>query len=120
MALALSLPELSIYVPIVASMVVMAIVIAAAVALIELFLGRKQRTSLTASKLKMAEDALRASEERFTFAEHARESSQLLYLSLVENLPVYLMRKDLAGRFTFANQAFCRLLDRSLGDPRHH
>ena len=118
MALALSLPELSIYVPIVASMVVMAIVIAAAVALIELFLGRKQRTSLTASKLKMAEDALRASEERFTFAEHARESSQLLYLSLVENLPVYLMRKDLAGRFTFANQAFCRLLDRSLEEIR--
>ena len=118
MALALSLPELSIYVPIVASMVVMAIVIAAAVALIELFLGRKQRTSLTASKLKMAEDALRASEERFTFAEQARESSQLLYLSLVENLPVYLMRKDLAGRFTFANQAFCRLLDRSLEEIR--
>lgn len=118
MALALSLPELSIYVPIVASMVVMAIVIAAAVALIELFLGRKQRTSLTASKLKIAEDALRASEERFTFAEQARESSQLLYLSLVENLPVYLMRKDLAGRFTFANQAFCRLLDRSLEEIR--
>ena len=118
MALALSLPELSIYVPVVASIVVMAIVIAAAVALIELFLGRKQRTSLTASKLKMAEDALRASEERFTFAEQARESSQLLYLSLVENLPVYLMRKDLAGRFTFANQAFCRLLDRSLEEIR--
>ena len=118
MAFALSLPELSIYVPAVASMVIMAIVIAVAVSLIELFLGRKQRTSLNASKLKIAEDALRASEERFTFAEHARESSQLLYLSLVENLPVFLMRKDLAGRFTFANQAFCRLLDRSLEEIR--
>ena len=118
MALALSLPELSIYVPAVASMVIMAILIAVAVSLIELFLGRKQRTSLNASKLKIAEDALRASEERFTFAEHARESSQLLYLSLVENLPVFLMRKDLAGRFTFANQAFCRLLDRSLEEIR--
>ncbi len=47
-------------------------------------------------------------------AEHARESSQLLYLSLVENLPVFLMRKDVQGRFTFANQAFCKLLDMSL------
>ena len=51
-------------------------------------------------------------------AEHARESSQRLYLSLVENLPVYLMRKDTAGRFTFANQAFCKLLDRSLEEIR--
>ncbi|MEQ1827499.1 MAG: ATP-binding protein [Pirellula sp.] len=49
-------------------------------------------------------------------AEQARESSQLLYLSLVENLPVYLMRKDLDGRFTFANQAFCRLLNKSLDE----
>ncbi len=47
-------------------------------------------------------------------AEHARESSQLLYLSLVENLPVFLMRKDTQGRFTFANQAFCKLLGMSL------
>lgn len=51
-------------------------------------------------------------------AEQARESSQLLYLSLVENLPVYLMRKDLAGRFTFANRAFCRLLNKSLDEIR--
>ncbi len=51
-------------------------------------------------------------------AEHARESSQLLYLSLVDNLPVYLMRKDTAGRFTFANQAFCGLLGMSLEEIR--
>ncbi len=71
------------------------------------FRGIKNSTSPVASKLLKAEDALRD-------AERARESSQLLYLSLVENLPVYLMRKDLAGRFTFANQAFCRLLNKSL------
>ncbi len=33
-----------------------------------------------------------------------------LFLSLVENLPVHVARKDLSGRITFANQAFCRLL----------
>ncbi len=118
MAPAFSLPELSFFVPIVICIVIMATVIAAAFALIKVFLGRKQTTSINASKLKIVEDALRASEARFTFAEQAHESSQLLYLSLVENLPVYLMRKDLAGRFTFANQAFCRLLDRSLDEIR--
>ena len=118
MAPAFSLPELSFFVPIVICIVIMATVIAAAFGLIKVFLGRKQTTSINASKLKIVEDALRASEARFAFAEQAHESSQLLYLSLVENLPVYLMRKDLAGRFTFANQAFCRLLDRSLDEIR--
>ena len=69
--------------------------------------GRKRSNSEEATKLQLTEGALRD-------AEQARESSQLLYLSLVENLPVYLMRKDLSGRFTFANQAFCRLLNKSL------
>ncbi len=118
MAPAFSLPELSFFVSLVISIVIMATVIAAAFALIKVFLGSKQRTSINASKLKIAEDALRASEARFALAEQAHESSQLLYLSLVENLPVYLMRKDLAGRFTFANQAFCRLLNRSLDEIR--
>ena len=40
-------------------------------------------------------------------------ASQRLYLSLVENLPVHLIRKDLDGRFTFANRAFCELLGQS-------
>ncbi len=36
-----------------------------------------------------------------------------LFLSLVENLPVHVARKDLSGHITFANQAFCRLLGMS-------
>lgn len=39
--------------------------------------------------------------------EYDREA---LYLSLVENLPVSVARKDVHGRITFANQAFCGLL----------
>ncbi len=46
-------------------------------------------------------------------AEDALKSSQRLYLSLVETLPVHLIRKDLAGKFTFANRAFCKLLGKS-------
>ena len=46
-------------------------------------------------------------------AEEELRGSQRLYLSLVENLPVYLIRKNLDGHFTFANQAFCELLGKS-------
>ena len=52
-------------------------------------------------------------------AEHQRteqvlRESEVLYSSLVENLPVQILRKDLDGRFTFANQSFCELLGRSM------
>jgi PAS domain S-box-containing protein len=40
--------------------------------------------------------------------------SQALYSSLVENLPVHVLRKDLAGRFQFANASFCKLLGKPL------
>jgi len=40
-------------------------------------------------------------------AEEARKESEALYSSLVENLPVAIYRKDVLGRFTFVNKAFC-------------
>ena len=81
------------------------------------FLARGQALWDDAGKAtRMAGSIMDISEQ--IAAEQAQESSQLLYLSLVENLPVYLMRKDLSGRFTFANQAFCRLLGKSLDQIR--
>ncbi|MGA2864722.1 MAG: SpoIIE family protein phosphatase [Verrucomicrobiota bacterium] len=47
-------------------------------------------------------------------AEENLRHSEALYHSLVETLPQNIFRKDLAGRFTFANQQFCRSLGRSL------
>lgn len=47
-------------------------------------------------------------------AEERLRESEVLYHSLVENLPQNIFRKDLAGRFTFANQQFCRMLGRPL------
>ncbi len=47
-------------------------------------------------------------------AELALKDSQRLYASLVENLPLCVMRKDREGRFTFANRAFCELVKRPL------
>jgi len=46
-------------------------------------------------------------------AEAVLQDSEALYFSLVENLPVQVLRKDLVGRFTFANTAFCRLLGKT-------
>src|SRR5207237_230777 len=43
-------------------------------------------------------------------AEEALRESEALYHSLVENLPCLVLRKDLEGRFTFANQRFCELV----------
>ena len=43
----------------------------------------------------------------------ALRDSEALYASLVDNLPVCVLRKDLQGRFTFANQAFRKLIHRN-------
>lgn len=48
-------------------------------------------------------------------AELSLLDSEALYHSLVENLPVCVLRKDLAGRFTFANRAYCEFTAR---DPQ--
>jgi sigma-B regulation protein RsbU (phosphoserine phosphatase) len=47
-------------------------------------------------------------------AMEALRNSEALYHSLVETIPVCIFRKDLEGRFTFGNQAFCTSLKRPL------
>lgn len=47
-------------------------------------------------------------------AEQKLVRSEAFYHSLVEHLPQNIFRKDLAERFTFANQRFCQLLGKSL------
>ncbi|SPE52466.1 putative PAS/PAC sensor protein [Verrucomicrobia bacterium] len=49
-------------------------------------------------------------------AEEDLRNSEALYHSLVETIPQNIFRKDLAGRFTFGNQQFCRTLNRSLSE----
>jgi sigma-B regulation protein RsbU (phosphoserine phosphatase) len=43
-------------------------------------------------------------------AEENLRNSEALYHSLVETLPQNILRKDPQGRFTFANQQFCKML----------
>ncbi len=47
-------------------------------------------------------------------AEEALRSSMALYHSLVQNLPQNIFRKDLDGRFTFANTQFCATIGKRL------
>jgi len=53
--------------------------------------------------------------QRRMVEEHLRNSENL-YHSLVETLPQNIFRKDLQGRFTFANQQFCKLLGKRLDE----
>ncbi|MEW6304147.1 MAG: PAS domain S-box protein [Verrucomicrobiota bacterium] len=49
-------------------------------------------------------------------AEDALRNSEILYHSLVENLPQNIFRKDLEERFTFANKKFCQTLGKPLNE----
>lgn len=48
--------------------------------------------------------------------ENALRDSEVLYHSLVENLPQHMFRKDLKGRITFGNKRYCDELKQPLGD----
>jgi PAS domain S-box-containing protein len=49
-------------------------------------------------------------------AERALRDSEAIYHSLVETLPLNVFRKDLQGRFTFANQLFCKTTGKGLAE----
>jgi sigma-B regulation protein RsbU (phosphoserine phosphatase) len=49
-------------------------------------------------------------------AEEQLRNSEALYQSLVETLPQNIFRKDTEGRFTFANQHFCKIVGSLLGE----
>ena len=48
--------------------------------------------------------------------EEALQHSESLYHSLVEAMPQGVFRRDLQGRFTFANQPYCKFINRRLED----
>lgn len=55
-------------------------------------------------------DRLGRSRARRQKAEESRLETEAIYHSLVENLPISLFRKDLEGRFIYANEPFCEKL----------
>jgi len=55
---------------------------------------------------KLAEERIREAQERL-------QVSEALYHSLVDTMPQCIFRKDLEGRYTFANREFCRFVGKS-------
>ena len=51
--------------------------------------------------------------------EAALRDSEALYHSLVDTLPINVLRKDLAGKVTFGNKLYCETLGRPLQDLLH-
>ncbi len=56
------------------------------------------------------EDRLARARARRQEAEQSLYDSEAIYHSLVENLPISLFRKDMDGRFIYANEPFCEKL----------
>ncbi|MCX8156152.1 MAG: PAS domain S-box protein [Verrucomicrobiae bacterium] len=63
-------------------------------------------------ELRLNLRALEQTAQDYYRAMQALEESEAFYHSLVESLPQHIIRKDSAGRFTFANQRFCQMLNR--------
>lgn len=79
----------------------------------------KRPTDRPAAAVDLANEVQGWQEYERRKAEEALRESEALYHSLVENLPCLVLRKDLGGRFTFANQRYCEFvglpLDQVLG-----
>ena len=82
--------------------------------------GRTSRAEMRAQRslveLRQAYETLRRESDDRRRAEQVLRDSEALYSSLVENLPVHIIRKDLQGRFTFANRSYCELQNRPLSE----
>lgn len=61
-------------------------------------------------QLREADAVLQSEIDERARAEQLLGRSEAHYLSLIENLPIHVIRKDPEGRFTFASQSFCDLL----------
>ncbi len=71
----------------------------------ELQQAREQLQRLTETNAQL-QDAIDKALRR----EKELQDNEALYVSLVDNLPVHVFRKDPAGRFIFCNRAFCTAL----------
>jgi PAS domain S-box-containing protein len=78
----------------------------------------EQRVKERTAELARANEELKREIAERSRAEEVIKNSQALYSSLVENLPVHVLRKDVNGRFTFANQSFCDLIGKPLEEIR--
>lgn len=74
----------------------------------------EQNVAQRSAELALTNQVLKTEIDERERAQRELGNSQAHYLSLIENLPVHVIRKDIAGRFTFASQSFCELLDSTI------
>ena len=72
-----------------------------------------RRAGERADELLRANEELQAEIAERRRAEDALRTSEALYHSLVDNLSVHVIRKDLDGKFTYASPSFCKLMARA-------
>lgn len=70
----------------------------------------KQQFEQASAALAQANDQLRAQSAQRQRLERALRDAQAHHISLVDNLPVHVIRKDREGRFVFASRSVCQLL----------
>ncbi len=96
------------------------LVTALAIAFVKVLAGRTTRVEEMViertSQLREANESLRREIGERQRAEAVLRDSEALYSSLVENIPVQVLRKDLDGRFQFANRSYCALMGIALDD----
>ncbi|MFO0902407.1 MAG: response regulator [Pirellulales bacterium] len=68
--------------------------------------------------LQRARGELQQAQAQSVQIEEKLEEARQLYLSLVENLPVHVFRKDIEGRLSYANQSYCELLGKTFDELR--
>lgn len=71
-------------------------------------------TNKAQAEIERLQAELEQEVERRKRGEVAYRDSEARYHSLVERLPLYVLCKDLEGRFTFANKLFCNTLGKPL------
>jgi two-component system sensor histidine kinase/response regulator len=72
------------------------------------------RQVMTQLELRRHLDEMARNVERHQATEQRLRISEAFYQTLVETLPQNILRKDLQGRFTFANRRFCQAIGKRL------
>jgi len=78
----------------------------------------KQQAEHAATALGQANDQLQAQIAQRQRTERALRDAQAQYTSLVDSLPVHVIRKDRQGCFAFASQSVCKLLGKPWDEIR--
>lgn len=76
----------------------------------------EKRVEERSAELQRATHALQTEIGERQRAEEELGRSEAHYFSLIENLPIHVIRKDVAGRFTLASPSFCELSGITIDD----